>query len=159
MTMIAAGKAFIATCFVVLSAVASADAQTAVAPKTDWSTKIVKLGNGEAEVQFIAKIPPGWHIYSQNVSSDGPMPTTISIDPNSSGIQVIGPPAEPSAKTKFEPAFEVTVAYFEKEAIFTQKIKYTEGQPAQVKATVEYMMCNDGGCLPPDELKLVVPVN
>lgn len=153
------GKAFIATCFVILSAVASLKAQTAVAPKTDWTTKIVKLGNGEAEVQFIAKIPPGWHIYSQNVSGDGPMPTVISIDPGSNGIQTIGPPAEAQAKTKFEPAFEVTVAYFEKEAIFTQRIKYVEGQPAQVKATVEYMMCNDGGCLPPDELKLTVPVN
>jgi|GEM_PF-2924081 len=149
-------------------AVLPANAQTPAAPaapKTSpttvgWSTKLVKLGNGEAEVQFIAEIPAGWHIYSVSMpGNNGPLPTIISIDPNSNGVEAVGKTVESQPKTMYEPAFETKVSYFEKEAVFKQRVRYKEGESKQIKATVEYMMCTEDQCLPPDELNIIIPVN
>ncbi|WP_341871380.1 hypothetical protein [Spirosoma oryzicola] len=50
------------------------------------------------------------------------------------------------------------VSYFEKEVIFQQKVKLTGKSPQVVKGTIEYMVCNDKQCLPPDEIPFSVSI-
>jgi DsbC/DsbD-like thiol-disulfide interchange protein len=56
-----------------------------------------------------------------------------------------------------EPAFDMKVAFFEKQVIFQQKVKLTK-QQAVVKGSVEYMVCNDEKCLPPDTQEFSIPI-
>lgn len=152
-------------CFAVLSLVVPATVnaqQPAPSAPTDpqptWTTKVVKTGDGEAEVQFIAEIPAGWHIYSVSMpGTNGPMPTNITIVPSNTA-QPVGKVEESKPKTAYEQTFKTTVAYFENQAIFKQKIKFTEGQPQKINATVEFMMSGNGQCLAPAEVDLIVPV-
>jgi DsbC/DsbD-like thiol-disulfide interchange protein len=56
-----------------------------------------------------------------------------------------------------EPAFGMKVAFFEKSVIFQQKVKVSKF-PVTVKGSVEYMVCNDEKCLPPDTKSFSIPV-
>jgi hypothetical protein len=51
----------------------------------------------------------------------------------------------------------MNVAYFEKSVIFQQKVKLNRGTTT-VKGKVEYMVCNDRQCLPPEEVEFSIPV-
>ena len=51
----------------------------------------------------------------------------------------------------------MNVSYFEKSVIFQQKVKLT-GANATVKGTLEYMVCDDSQCLPPETVEFSVPV-
>lgn len=126
----------------------------------NWSTKVVKTGTDEAEIQFIAEIPSGWHIYSKAVDgTTGPLPTNINLQPVSGNFQAEGNVTESShVISKYEQAFETSVSYFENKAIFVQKIKYTNTEPVKMKAVIEYMMCNSSECRPPDEIVLPLTV-
>ncbi|TND09229.1 MAG: thiol:disulfide interchange protein [Bacteroidetes bacterium] len=162
LTKVAKSMACIAVLSLAVSTQASAQQPVTPAPsepQPTWSTKVIKLADGEAEVQFIADIPAGWHIYSVSMpGTNGPLPTNITITPGSTA-QPVGNVSESKPKTVYENTFKTTVSYFENQAIFKQKIKYTEGQPQKVNATVEFMMMgNAGQCQAPSELDIIVPI-
>ncbi|MNY71472.1 hypothetical protein D3C86_2098230 [compost metagenome] len=58
---------------------------------------------------------------------------------------------------KFEKSFDMNVSYFEKTAVFQQKVKLT-GANAIVKGTLEYMVCDDAQCLPPETVEFSISV-
>jgi len=64
---------------------------------------------------------------------------------------------EPKPVTKFENAFKMNVSYFENSVIFQQKIKLKKDQTS-IKGKVEYMVCNDKKCLPPEDIDFSIPV-
>ena len=49
--------------------------------------------------------------------------------------------------------------FFEKEAVFTQKVKVLGKEPVAVKGELEYMVCNDGQCLPPTVVEFDINLN
>ena len=49
------------------------------------------------------------------------------------------------------------VSYFERSVIFQQKVKL-KGKTAIVKGKLEYMVCDDHQCLPPEEIGFSVTV-
>lgn len=51
------------------------------------------------------------------------------------------------------------IKYFEEKAVFTQKIKFTSDEIANIAAEVEFMVCDDSNCLPPssEELSFKIP--
>ncbi|MGJ1262837.1 protein-disulfide reductase DsbD domain-containing protein [Sphingobacterium spiritivorum] len=114
-----------------------------------WSVATKKSSNTEATVYIKATIDKGWHIYSQNVGEGGPVATSFSFTP-SKDFTLAGKTVEPTPKSKYEDAFKMNVKFFEKEVIFAQKVKLKKGQTA-VKGKVEFMVCDDSRCLPPDE--------
>jgi hypothetical protein len=65
---------------------------------------------------------------------------------------------EPTPITRNEKVFNMDVSFFEKSAIFQQKVKLKMGE-AIVKGTLEYMTCNDKQCLPPEDIEFSIPVN
>jgi DsbC/DsbD-like thiol-disulfide interchange protein len=121
-----------------------------------WSYAQKKISKTEAIVYLKATIEDGWHIYSQNVKSGGPVKTTVTFAP-SKDFTKTGGTTEPKPITKYEKVFEMNVGYFEKQVVFQQKIKLNKPETI-VKGTIEFMVCNESKCLPPEEIKFSVQV-
>ena len=121
-----------------------------------WQFGAKKISEDEAVVFIKATIDEGWHIYSQHVEEGGPIKTSFTFSP-SADYTLVGKPAEPKPKTKYEEVFGMEVGYFDKEVVFQQKIKLKKGATT-VKGAVEFMVCDANQCLPPDEVAFAVAV-
>ena len=117
-------------------------------------TSKLKTGNGaEAEIVFHATIDKGWHVYSTDIGDNGPIEATFNI------VKMDG--AEPVGKLvprgnvikKMDQLFDMELKYFEGEATFVQKIRFTKPQ-YDIDCYLEYGACNDESCLPPSEVAL-----
>ena len=127
-----------------------------IAKPVVWSYAAKKTGTNEATVYIKAKIDKSWHMYSQNVKDGGPVKTTFTFSP-SKEYNVVGKTIEPKAIVKYEPTFKMNVSYFENQVVFQQKVKLTKAT-TNVKGKVEFMVCNDRECLPPEEIEFSVPI-
>ncbi len=45
-----------------------------------WSTSVEKVSDSEYNLIIQATIEDGWHLYSQNVPEDGPIPTAFTFE-------------------------------------------------------------------------------
>lgn len=131
---------------------ASAQIETPVT----WSYAQKKTSATEAIIYIKATVQDGWHIYSQHVKPGGPVKTTIKFNPSKEFTKV-GTTSEPKPLTKFEKVFDMNVGYFEKSVVFQQKIKLSKAT-ANVTGTIEFMVCDESRCLPPEEIKFAVQV-
>lgn len=115
-----------------------------------WKFSSTKISEDEYEILLHGTIEKGWHTYSQYLSSlDGPLPTMVSFDANEQLILVDSTLEENTVK-QFDTTFDMELTSFSKEAIFKQRVK-VKGGNVIVKGVIEYMVCNDGKCLPPTE--------
>lgn len=121
-----------------------------------WAYVAKKTSSTDATLYIKATVEDKWHIYSQNLKDGGPVKTTFTFAP-SKDFTLVGKTVEPKGVVKFEDSFKMNVTYFEKQVIFQQKIKLKKGATT-VKGTVEFMVCNDKQCLPPEEVEFSIPV-
>ncbi|MFI8606330.1 protein-disulfide reductase DsbD domain-containing protein [Cellulophaga baltica] len=119
-----------------------------------WSTKVVKISDTEFELIATASIEANWHLYSQNVPENGPIPTTFSFKSSSNYLKK-GNTKEDVGHTINDPIFNMKIKFFETKATFKQRIHLKNKAPFKVEATVEFMVCDDTRCLPPTEVDLV----
>lgn len=120
-----------------------------------WSFYAKKINKTEVLVYIKAKIAGNWHIYAQSVKSEA-MRLKFSYN-KSNDFSLIGKTNEPKPIKKYDPIVKMDLAYFEKEVVFTQKIKLNKSS-ALVKTNVEFMACNDKQCLPAYEVSFNIPV-
>jgi thiol:disulfide interchange protein len=122
-----------------------------------WSFSSTSIGDKEIYVIFTADIDKGWHVYSQNIAEGGPVPTSFNFD-KSKGYDLIGRPSEsPKAISAFDKNFGMQISWHENQAVFKQRIKLNKPE-VKVKGTLEFMVCNDKQCLPPDDLEFSIDV-
>ncbi|MFD0940309.1 protein-disulfide reductase DsbD N-terminal domain-containing protein [Pedobacter boryungensis] len=121
-----------------------------------WAYYGKKISSTEAVVYIKATIEDDWHIYSQNIKPGGPNKTIFTFTP-SKDFSLSGKTTEPKPISKYEKVFKMDVLYFENEVVFQQKIKLKKGATV-VKGKVEFMVCNDKQCLPPNEVTFSIPV-
>ena len=117
-------------------------------------TSELKTGKGaEAEIVFHATIDNGWHVYSTDIGKDGPIEATFNIV-KMDGAELVGK-LEPRGNVirKMDKLFGMELKYFENEATFVQKIKFTKPQ-YDIDCYLEYGACSDESCLPPSEVEL-----
>jgi len=115
-----------------------------------WKIALYKIDKNEFEVTYSATIETHWHLYSFDIGSGGPVPTTITFKPNE-GITVIGSPTTNKKPTeKMDPMFDMKIRYFDQNVTFTQKIK-TAANVAKIVGYIEFMTCNDEKCLQPEQ--------
>lgn len=119
-----------------------------------WSTSVEKLSESEYKLISTATIDSGWHLYSQNVPEDGPIPTTFSYHDESGTFKLVGNTKEEEGHTIDDPVFDMKIKFFEKQAVFEQNIEFIESIN-KISGTVEFMVCDDTRCLPPTEVELV----
>jgi thiol:disulfide interchange protein DsbD len=118
----------------------------------EWSTTVESLGDNQYELISTATIDPGWHLYSQEVPEEGPIPTYFSFV-ESDKFELIGSVLEEEGHTIFDSVFEMEIKYFENSAQFVQKIKLLK-PISKIQGAVEYMVCDDSRCLAPTEIEL-----
>ncbi|WP_316822933.1 protein-disulfide reductase DsbD N-terminal domain-containing protein [Pedobacter gandavensis] len=140
----------------VFALMCSFSASSQILKPVKWSYAAKKTSKTEAVLYLKATIEDGWHLYSQNMADGGPVKTAFSFSP-SKAYKLIGKTIEPKAVTKFEKSFDMNVSYFANSVVFQQKIKLTTPK-ALVKGTVEFMVCNDQQCLPPETVEFSIPV-
>lgn len=119
-----------------------------------WSTSVNKISDTEYELVAMATIKPKWHLYSQTVPEDGPIPTRFTYTGNSNYLKK-GNTLEDKGHTVDDPVFGMKIKFFETKALFKQRIKLKDKVPFKINATVEFMVCDDSRCLPPTEVDLV----
>jgi DsbC/DsbD-like thiol-disulfide interchange protein len=122
-----------------------------------WSYLAKRTSKTEATLLIRATIDNGWHIYSQTVPDGGPIKTSFSFKPAKT-FSLIGKTAEPKPISKFEKTFDMNVAFFEKTVTFQQKVKVAGGKTV-IKGSVEFMVCDDHQCLPPETVEFSIPVS
>ncbi len=116
-----------------------------------FSSKFKTLSDTEAEITFTGSIESGWHVYSVNLPSGGPISATFNTD-KIDGVKLVGK-LTPATKeiSKFDKIFEMNLRYFEHSVIFVQKIKITK-PVYKLKGYLEYGACDDENCLPPTQV-------
>ncbi len=135
----------------------TAISQNTLKPVT-WNAIYVPISSSEGEIHFMATIEKKWHIYSQRPTDVGPIPTSFSLTP-SSEFELIGKVEEGEAHEEYVAAFDAKVFVFSDKAVFKQKVKLKNQKSFAIKASLEFMTCNDIQCLPPTILSFDVIVH
>jgi DsbC/DsbD-like thiol-disulfide interchange protein len=115
-----------------------------------WAFTSKKIADKTYEVRMTAVVNNGWHIYSQKVGVDGPIPTAFTFTKNP--LVVLDGATNEVGKviSKNEEVWGGVVRYFENKVEFIQKVKIKGGK-TNLAGKVEYMVCNEEKCLPPAE--------
>ena len=114
----------------------------------------LKTGNGaEAEIVFNATIDQGWHVYSTEIGEDGPIEATFNVV-KMEGAELVGKlMPKGNVIKKMDKLFGMELKYFEGEATFVQKIRFTKPE-YDIDCYLEYGACSDASCMPPSEVAL-----
>lgn len=134
----------------------SGQAQAQFENPVSWTYAVELKAKQEALVTISAKLQPGWHLFSQNLKAGGPTPTSIQFTPMK-GLELLGKPSEPAAKTVYEKLFKMDIAYFENKVDFQQRLRIKNSPPA-LTGKIEFMVCSNKECLPPDEVAFTIPL-
>ncbi|GIV34345.1 MAG: thiol:disulfide interchange protein [Chitinophagales bacterium] len=126
---------------------------TQILEPAKWQFSKEYLGNHEYMLYFDVKLDPGWSIYSQYISDEGPVPTSFHFEKNKK-IQLIGNVEESGEKVKegMDPIFEIFLKKFSGSARFSQKVKVEKGAKP-LKGYLEFMTCDEEKCLPPAQVE------
>lgn len=116
-------------------------AKAQILEPVQWTVETEKLNNDEYNIVFKATIEDGWHLYSQNTPFGGPMPLYFEFI-DTLGIQRIGGVTEPKAIVKYSDIFEIDEHFFEKEAVFKQKVKLVD-DVATVSGAISGQACQE----------------
>ncbi|MDR1223379.1 MAG: thioredoxin family protein [Tannerella sp.] len=116
-----------------------------------WSIEFRDLPSAEKEIVFKADIESGWHLYDMNLQG-GPVSTSISFEVLQ-GAETVGDAVASVRPTEiFDKQFNMNIRWFEHTVTFTRKIKITDFRKFRLSGEVEYMVCNDETCLPPERV-------
>lgn len=122
-----------------------------------WSYAAKRTGRQEAVIFFKATIEPGWHIYSQTVKNGGPVKTSFVLN-SSPDFEKLGRATEPKPISDYDKTFAMKISVFESSVTFKQKVKVRKAGTI-VNGNINYMVCNDKQCLPPDDVPFSVTIN
>jgi thiol:disulfide interchange protein len=111
-----------------------------------FSFTIKSLGKAEFDLQFTADLESGWHLYSQEPTNDGPIPTSFDFIKDA-GYKLLGKTNEPKPIKLFEPAFGAIISYFENRVLFHQRIKVLDPNLRHIKGSISGMVCKES-CMP-----------
>jgi thiol:disulfide interchange protein DsbD len=133
----------------------SAIAQSGTKVKWEFSSK--KIADKKYEIKMVANIQPGWHLYSQNQSEDAiALPTTIKFS-NNPLIVLSGKPQEVGRLyDQYEKATRSRSRFYSNKVEFIQTITLKNNVKTAVAGEIEFMVCDDKQCLPPDVAKFSI---
>ncbi len=116
---------------------------TSILQPCRWTFSVEQNVNGEAILVSTAKLDSGWHLYSQHIPGKGPS-TEFTYDSLNS-YNLIGETKEGESIKKYDPNLEMEVLYFEREAMFKQRIKVVSKNDFTITGAIDYMVCLDQG--------------
>ena len=122
--------------------------QAQMAEPVHFRTTLNTLDGDQAEIVFSATIDAGWHVYSTDITEDGPIRATFHAE-QLEGVELVGGLKPRGHVTEqFDEMFGTNLRFFEKQGAFVQKIRFTKPKYS-IDCYLEYGACNDQMCLPP----------
>ena len=131
---------------------------TASAQSVKWSSTIEHVDGNNYRIVLEAAIPSGYHMYDLGpYTNGGPNATTITFTPGE-GLQLDGEvePLTPPHRY-FDELFGMEIGIYSTKAQFAQRVTLTAEQ-ATLKAGIEWMICDDTSCMPPDDTELTIQI-
>ena len=125
--------------------------------KVKWEFTSKKIADKKYEIRLVATVQPGWHIYSQNQSADAiVLPTAIKFV-NNPLVVLNGKPKEVGKLfDQFDKAINARSKYYSNKVEFVQTITLKSNVKTAIAGEVEFMVCDDRQCLPPDVTKFSI---
>src|SRR5664280_1783178 len=122
-----------------------------------WDFSYEKKGEKQYELIFTAKIEKNSHIYSMDIPSGGPIPTSFRID-SLPGYKLVGKTFEVTKPVEvMDDAFGFKIKTFSNKAEFRQKISGVESS-FTVSGVVNFMACNNATCSPPKDVEFSIKI-
>jgi thiol:disulfide interchange protein DsbD len=112
-----------------------------------WTTELKKTSDTEYLLIFQASVEPKWHLYSQNLPEDGPLPTEFVFEEEGTAYELVGKMEESETVTAFDPIFEMDLSWFEGEGTFQQKIRLLQAELGAVSGEINFQACDDKVCI------------
>jgi thiol:disulfide interchange protein DsbD len=134
----------------ILFAVFSVGIASAQLNPVNWSFASKKINDKEYELQLVATIQPGWHLYSQTQPEDAiAQPTSFKFNKNPL-LDLNGKVSEVGKLEKYkDKTLDVSANQYSNKVVFVQKVKLKGKAKTAVTGNLEYQTCNDEKCLPP----------
>ena len=140
-----------------VSLVASGQSQSPIT----WTENLEMTSENEGQITFTAAISDGWHMYSTDIPTGGPTPTSFDFR-KIEGAQLIGG-VESSVKPTVvadEMFDNLMIGYWEGTVQFVQKFALKEGSKGcRFNVVVEAMACNDQSCNRPEKTPFEISFN
>ncbi len=129
---------------VALFAILTATAQ--IENPVTWNFKVV--GN---ELHITATTDAPWHMYDLGPYSGGPNATAFSFK-LPQGVTLDGDIVElDKPERKMDDIFGMKIGVYGEKSRFVQKFNNATDKEAQIALTIEWQVCDDSSCLPPDD--------
>ena len=124
--------------------------QAQIETPVKWDIKLEDSKSSEKSITFSATIDKGWHLYDVNLPEGGPVSTSFTFT-ELEGAELTGNVVADRQPAKiFDNNFQMELSWYENAVVFTQKLKVTDPNKLKIAGEVEYMVCNDETCLPPE---------
>ena len=132
-------------------------AALAAAQSVTWKSSVEPLGGDAYRIVLEAAIPAGYHMYDMGPYEGGPTATTIVLTPGE-GVQLDGPVEQlTKAHSYYDELFGMQIGTLSGKPRFAQKVHLATAK-GTVTAQLEWMICNDSSCMPPDETELTIEI-
>lgn len=131
-------------------AFSSLAAMAQVANPVSWTFTSKKVSDNVYDVQMVATIQNGWHLYSQMQPNDAiAIPTSFSFNKNPL-VLLDGKVKETGKLEKFiDNDLGVSANQYSKIVVFSQRVKLAGKAKSNVGGNVTFQTCDDKKCLPP----------
>jgi thiol:disulfide interchange protein DsbD len=127
-----------------------------------WEVNSSLVQDGIYKLEISAKLEKGWHLYSQFLEQNegydplnSPFSTYITYELNSD-FDTIGSTKEIGVETHYDPVWESEISFFNEKAMFTQLIKSNSLDSTLLKGNINFMICNETQCLPPEDYSFTI---
>jgi thiol:disulfide interchange protein DsbD len=146
-------KLFTSALVLLISILAFAQSGT----KVKWEFVSKKITDKKYEIKLIGTIQPGWHLYRQLQSKDAiALPTTITFAKNPL-ISFSGKPKEVGKLyDQYDKATQSRSKFYSNKVEFIQVVTLKSNVKTSVSGDIEFMVCDDKQCLPPDKTKFTI---
>ncbi len=115
-----------------------------------WSFASKKISGNVYEVQLVASIQSGWHLYSQQQPDDAIAQPTSFIFNKNPLIDLEGKVKEIGKLEKYkDKKLDISSNQYSQKVTFVQKVKLKGKVKTNVSGKLEFQTCDDKKCLPP----------
>src|SRR5687767_4640334 len=122
-----------------------------------WLFGSKKISDKVYELQLVATIQPGWHLYAQAQPKDAiAQPTTFQFN-NHPLLSFDGKVKESGKLEKFkDEILDVSANQYSNKVVFTQLVKLKGSAKTAVTGKLEFQTCDDKKCLPPKTIPFTI---
>ncbi len=122
-----------------------------------WLFSSKKIKDQVYEIQMIANIQPGWHLYAQSQPKDAiAQPTSFKFN-NHPLLAFDGKVKEVGKLEKYkDDVLDVSAYQYSNKVVFTQVVKLKGKAKTAVTGKLEYQTCDDKKCLPPKTIPFTI---